>query len=108
MDNATAQLGADAGPAGTSLSSRLVPAFKKVATDLGIVAASPYQPISGLSGGNQQKAVLARPALRKPKVLIIDEPTQGVDARARMDIYRVRRGRGRRRHRRAGQLVGLR
>ena len=89
MSNATAQLGSDAGPAGTSLSSRLVPSFRKVATDLGIVAASPYQPISGLSGGNQQKAVLARPALRNPKVLIIDEPTQGVDAKARLDIYRV-------------------
>jgi ABC-type Mn2+/Zn2+ transport system ATPase subunit len=86
--NAVYQLGSDAGPAGSALGSRLVPAFKKVATSLGIVAASPYQPISGLSGGNQQKAVLARPALRQPKVLIIDEPTQGVDARARIDIYR--------------------
>ncbi len=89
MGNATYQLGSDAGPAGSALGSRLVPAFKKVATSLGIVTASPYQPISGLSGGNQQKAVLARPALRQPKVLIIDEPTQGVDARARIDIYRV-------------------
>ncbi|WP_327747923.1 ATP-binding cassette domain-containing protein [Streptomyces europaeiscabiei] len=89
MDNATIQLGPDAGPAGLSLSRRLLPAFRQAKRDLGIVAASPYQPVSGLSGGNQQKSVLARPALRQPKVLIVDEPTQGVDARARMDIYRV-------------------
>src|SRR5206468_3027571 len=57
-----------------------------------IVAASPYQRIGDLSGGNQQKAVLARPSLRQPKVLVVDEPTQGVDARARMDIYRVLAG----------------
>lgn len=89
MENATAQLGPESGPFGLALPGRLREAFGKVSKQLGIVAASPYQPISGLSGGNQQKAVLARPALRPPKVLIVDEPTQGVDARARMDIYRV-------------------
>ncbi len=89
MDNATAQLGDDAGPAGTALLTKLLPAFASVKKDLGIVAASPYQPISALSGGNQQKAVLARPALRRPKILVVDEPTAGVDARARLDIYRV-------------------
>ncbi|MEU5046886.1 ATP-binding cassette domain-containing protein [Streptomyces griseorubiginosus] len=89
MDNATIQLGSDAGPSGLSLTRRLLPAFRRATTELGIVAASPYQPISGLSGGNQQKTVLARPALRPAKVLVVDEPTQGVDAHARMDIYRV-------------------
>jgi ribose transport system ATP-binding protein len=89
MDNATAQLGSDAGPFGLALLRRIRPAYNKASDQLGIVAASPFQPISGLSGGNQQKAVLARPALRRPKVLIVDEPTQGVDARARLDIYRV-------------------
>lgn len=89
MDNATCQLGSDAGPLGTSLLTRLLPAYAKAKKDLGIVSVSPFQPISSLSGGNQQKAVLARPALRRPKVLIVDEPTAGVDARARLDIYRV-------------------
>jgi ribose transport system ATP-binding protein len=92
MDNSTAQMGADSGPFGLALAGRLLYGFRRASDELGIVAASPYQPISGLSGGNQQKAVLARPALRPPKVLVIDEPTQGVDAGARIDIYRVLAG----------------
>ena len=89
MDNVTAQLGRDAGPAGLALGARLRTAFAAASSQLNIVAASPYQPIGALSGGNQQKAVLARPALRAPKVLIVEEPTQGVDARARLDVYRT-------------------
>jgi ribose transport system permease protein/ribose transport system ATP-binding protein len=56
---------------------------------LGIVAATLDQPIAGLSGGNQQKAVLARSFLHDARVVLIDEPTQGVDANARFDIYRA-------------------
>ncbi|OPX05244.1 ATP-binding cassette domain-containing protein [Mycobacterium sp. AT1] len=89
MNNTTAQLGAASGPVGTALNSRLRARFEEASDQLGIVTASPYQPISALSGGNQQKAVLARPLLTPPKVLVVDEPTQGVDARARMDIYRI-------------------
>ncbi|TIT41850.1 MAG: ATP-binding cassette domain-containing protein, partial [Mesorhizobium sp.] len=46
---------------------------------LSIRMASPEQPIEGLSGGNQQKVILARWLARDPKVLIVDEPTRGVD-----------------------------
>ncbi len=67
--------------------SKGLPRFRKVVKDLGIVIASPFQPIGALSGGNQQKVVLSRAALQQPEVLIIDEPTQGVDAKARLDIY---------------------
>jgi ribose transport system ATP-binding protein len=56
---------------------------------LNIVAADLDQPIGSLSGGNQQKAVLSRSFLYDAKVLLIDEPTQGVDAKARFDIYRA-------------------
>lgn len=57
--------------------------------DYGIVTPSLDQPISGLSGGNQQKTVLARSFLYGASVVLIDEPTQGVDAGARFDIYRA-------------------
>jgi ribose transport system ATP-binding protein len=56
---------------------------------LNIVTADLDQPIAGLSGGNQQKAVLSRSFLYDTKALLIDEPTQGVDAKARFDIYRA-------------------
>jgi ribose transport system ATP-binding protein len=89
LDNAMSQFGDQSGPVGTSLARRLLPSFRKASERLNIVAASPYMPVEGLSGGNQQKVVLARPWLRTPEVLIVDEPTQGVDAKARLDIYEV-------------------
>ena len=56
---------------------------------LDIATADLDQPIGGLSGGNQQKTVLSRSFLYEAKALLIDEPTQGVDAKARFDIYRA-------------------
>ena len=58
---------------------------------LSIRTASHRTPISNLSGGNQQKAVMARTLLARPKVLLAEEPTQGVDAGARVDIYKILR-----------------
>lgn len=89
MDNLTVQAGPAGGPLGLAVFRRLRAMFTRASGQFGIVSVSPFQPISALSGGNQQKVVLARPALRTPKVLVVDEPTQGVDARARMDIYRM-------------------
>ncbi|MGA9847381.1 MAG: ATP-binding cassette domain-containing protein, partial [Roseiarcus sp.] len=56
---------------------------------LDIATADLDQPIGDLSGGNQQKTVLARSFLNDAKAILIDEPTQGVDAKARFDIYRA-------------------
>lgn len=44
-------------------------------------------PVASLSGGNQQKVLLARSRLRQPRVLLVEDPTQGVDAGARVEIY---------------------
>ena len=56
---------------------------------LRIKTASPVLPISNLSGGNQQKAVISKMLEPKPRVLILDEPTRGVDVGAKYEIYKL-------------------
>ncbi len=56
---------------------------------LSVKCASPDQPIERLSGGNQQKALIARWLLREPRILIVDEPTRGIDAGARAEVHRL-------------------
>jgi ABC-type sugar transport system ATPase subunit len=58
-------------------------------TRLRVRAASPDIPITTLSGGNQQKVVLARCLARRCRVLMLDEPTRGVDVGAKAEIHRL-------------------
>jgi len=60
--------------------------------DLGIKAFSPDAPGGSLSGGNQQKVSVARWLATQPKLLILDEPTQGVDVGAKSEIHKIIRG----------------
>ncbi len=55
---------------------------------LDVRAATLEQPIKNLSGGNQQKAILARWLMTAPRVLLLDEPTRGIDVGAKREIYR--------------------
>ncbi|MEK0447924.1 MAG: hypothetical protein RL088_192 [Verrucomicrobiota bacterium] len=57
--------------------------------DLGIKAYGPEAPGGSLSGGNQQKVSVARWLATKPKLLILDEPTQGVDVGAKSEIHKI-------------------
>ena len=43
--------------------------------------------LASLSGGNQQKVVLAKYLACNPKIIILDEPTRGIDAKARLEVY---------------------
>ena len=56
---------------------------------LAVKAAGSETLITSLSGGNQQKTILGRWLLTKPKVLLLDDPTRGVDVGAKAELYRL-------------------
>jgi len=57
--------------------------------ELAIKARTPTYPVTSLSGGNQQKVVVAKSLLTLPKVLLLDEPTRGIDVGAKAEIYEL-------------------
>lgn len=66
--------------------NRLIESFRKL---LNIRMASPDQIVGNLSGGNQQKIVLARWLALRPKILIVDEPTRGIDIGAKVEVHNL-------------------
>jgi ribose transport system ATP-binding protein len=63
---------------------------------LNIQPPAPDAPVSTLSGGNQQKVIIARWLTGNPRVWLLDDPTRGVDAKAQQDIHEIIRDRMRR------------
>lgn len=71
------------------ISPRRLKAYARQASDeVGVKASGVGVPVNQLSGGNQQKVILARWLAAKPRVYILDEPTRGIDMGAKADIYR--------------------
>lgn len=64
-------------------------AIRENIESLGIKTTRPRQPVKALSGGNQQKVVLAKWMLSKPSIMIFDEPTRGIDVGAKAEIYKI-------------------
>jgi D-xylose transport system ATP-binding protein len=58
-------------------------------TSLAIKAPSVHVPVESLSGGNQQKVVISKWLMSEPRILILDDPTRGVDVGAKYEIYKI-------------------
>ena len=64
-------------------------ASDRMVEELNIMCKNKTQPVKTLSGGNQQKVVLGKCLITTPKVLILDEPTRGIDVGAKREIYHI-------------------
>jgi erythritol transport system ATP-binding protein len=64
---------------------------RALANELNIIARDLELPVTSLSGGNQQKVIIARCLMRNPSLLLLDEPTRGVDVGAKVEIYAILR-----------------
>lgn len=68
--------------------NRLVPIFNWDASKLRVKMGSRHHLITSLSGGNQQKVLIARAFAENPRVLVLNDPARGIDVGAKLDLYR--------------------
>ena len=87
IDNVLSAIVDRLSPAGIYSRARGKPAVDRLIAELAIYPPDPSRTVSNLSGGNQQKVLLAKWLASQPKVLILDEPTRGVDVGAKMTIH---------------------
>jgi erythritol transport system ATP-binding protein len=66
-------------------------AIGRAIRELSIKVADPAQEVSSLSGGNQQKVVIGKALMTNPKVLLMDEPSRGIDVGAKAEVFRTMR-----------------
>jgi ribose transport system ATP-binding protein len=88
-DNLTLSKLGGLGPAGLVFPKRQNAATARWIERLSIRCREPEQPVADLSGGNQQKVALARLLYHDVDVLLLDEPTRGVDVKSRAEVYRA-------------------
>ncbi|WP_448953010.1 sugar ABC transporter ATP-binding protein [Labrys neptuniae] len=75
--------------AGFVASNEVVPACSEMSAALRVKTPNLHERIENLSGGNQQKVLIGRWLLTKPRILILDEPTRGIDVGAKAEIHRL-------------------
>ena len=88
-DNMTLSLLEGLGPAGLVMPSRQEAASRRWIERLAIKCRTPAQPVQDLSGGNQQKVAIARLLHHEVDLLLLDEPTRGIDVGSKAQIYRL-------------------
>lgn len=89
-DNIVARLGKEISGAGGALRrSRMLRIAHDVRETFRVKASSVNMPIRSLSGGNQQKVAIAAAIVKRPKALVLEEPTRGVDIGSKEEIYRL-------------------
>ncbi len=90
MENVNTALGEDiSGLFGRLKTGEMVRICDSSMSSFNVKAENRFKKIRALSGGNQQKVILAKWLALRPKILLIDEPTRGIDVGAKAEIYRI-------------------
>jgi ABC-type sugar transport system ATPase subunit len=90
-DNMVARLDHEIAPGGALRRKRMERIADELREGFRVKAASIRMPIRALSGGNQQKVAIAAAIVKRPEVLVLEEPTRGVDIGSKSEIYRIMR-----------------
>ena len=90
-DNMVSRLSGEITTRGALRRGRMLHIALELRDQFRVVAASVQLPIRSLSGGNQQKVAIAAAIVKRPEVLVLEEPTRGVDVGSKREIYRLMR-----------------